>query len=474
MIQLNLLLLFIYSAIVLGTVIMVLLDRKEPVKTMAWLLVLFFLPIIGVILYFFFGQNMRKERHINRKSVSQLTKHSMLESVTQHDIALPEAHRELIQLFVNQNKSLPFKDNSIQIFTHGKQMFDSLLSDIKQAKKHIHLETYIFEDDDLGNTIADALIEKAHEGLEIRVLYDDVGCWNVHDRFFKRMKKEGVDIHSFMPVIFPLFTSKINYRNHRKICIIDGGIGYIGGMNIADRYVNGTKNQAWRDTHLKIIGKSVYGLQRTFLMDWYFMTRKLLKNKKYYPEISPQITNDCLVQIVASSSASLWPDIMQGYVKVLNNARRYVYLETPYFIPTQPILFAIQTAALSGIDVRIIVPAKGDNFFVDCACRSFLPEVLKAGAKVYYYKAGFNHSKILVSDDMLCSVGSTNIDPRSFENNMEVNAFIYDKSTAQQIARIVRADMRKSRLISNINQIRSKNMFVHLWDSIIRMLSPLL
>lgn len=440
---------------------------------MAWILVIFFLPVIGVSMYFFFGQNTRKKRLINRRSVSQLTKRSMLE-FAQQNVTIPETYRDLIQLFVNQNKALPFKDNSVEIFTHGKQMFGSLLSDIRQAKNHIHLESYIFENDELGNAVADALIEKAHEGLEIRVLYDDVGCWKVNDNFFNRMIQGGVDIRSFLPVLFPLFTGKINYRNHRKICIIDGQIGYIGGMNIANRYINGTKNQAWRDTHLKIIGKSVYGLQRTFLMDWFFMTRKLLKNKKYYPEIPSQIINDCLVQIVTSSSAAPWPDIMQGYVKVLNNARQYVYLETPYFFPTQPVLFAIQTAALSGIDVRIIIPEKGDNLFVKWAGRSFLPDVLKAGAKVYFYKAGFNHSKILVSDDMLCSVGSTNIDARSFENNMEVNAFIYDKDLALQMVEIVRTDMSNSRLISNVHQIHNKSPFANLRDSFMRLLSPLL
>lgn len=315
----------------------------------------------------------------------------------------------------------------MDIYTDGYDFFLTLLYNIGQAKHHIHLDTYIFEADALGYLIADALIDKAEQGVEVRLIYDDVGCWKVQDEFFERMRDAGIDVHSFMPVRFPAFTSKVNYRNHRKLCVIDGKVGFIGGMNIALRYVKGDKKQAWRDTHLRIEGGGVYAIQRAFLVDWYFVDRTLVTNRQYYPPVSVHIHNNCLVQIVTSSPISPWPDIMQGYVRILLQARKYVYMETPYFPPTEPVLFAMRTAALAGVDIRLMLPRHADAKLVEWASRSYVMEAIEAGVKVYLYTAGFNHSKLLVSDDDLCTIGSTNIDFRSFENNFEANAFFFDE-----------------------------------------------
>ena len=466
--------LLLYVAIMIPAIIRVLLDNRQPAKTMAWILVLAFMPFVGIIFYIFFGQNTRKERHISDRSMDQLTKRSMLEFVEQENLHLPANNKPLMNLFTNQNWAFPFKDNRVDIFTDGYEFICSLLYNIGKAQHHIHLDTYIFEDDALGYLVADALIDKAEQGVEIRVIYDDVGCWKVKDAFFERMRDTGIDVHAFMPVRFPAFTSKVNYRNHRKLCVIDGKVGFIGGMNIAKRYVKGTGKQPWRDTHLRIQGGGVYALQRAFLIDWYFVDRTLITNRVYYPPVDIHINNSCLVQVVTSSPIAPWPDIMQGYVRILLQAQKYVYMETPYFLPTEPVLFAMRTAALAGVDIRLMIPRKADAKLVEWASRSYVMEAIEAGVKVYLYMGGFNHSKLLVSDDNLCTVGSTNIDFRSFENNFEANAFFYDEEMAQRIKAIYLKDESQSILVDDVSYFVKRPFMKRLFESIVRLLSPLL
>ena len=466
--------LLLYVAIMIPAIIRVLLDNRQPAKTMAWILVLAFMPFVGIIFYIFFGQNTRKERHISDRSMDQLTKRSMLEFVEQENLHLPANNKPLMNLFTNQNWAFPFKDNRVDIFTDGYEFICSLLYNICKAQHHIHLDTYIFEDDALGYLVADALIDKAEQGVEIRVIYDDVGCWKVKDAFFERMRDTGIDVHAFMPVRFPAFTSKVNYRNHRKLCVIDGKVGFIGGMNIAKRYVKGTGKQPWRDTHLRIQGGGVYALQRAFLIDWYFVDRTLITNRVYYPPVDIHINNSCLVQVVTSSPIAPWPDIMQGYVRILLQAQKYVYMETPYFLPTEPVLFAMRTAALAGADIRLMIPRKADAKLVEWASRSYVMEAIEAGVKVYLYMGGFNHSKLLVSDDNLCTVGSTNIDFRSFENNFEANAFFYDEEMAQRIKAIYLKDESQSILVDDVSYFVKRPFMKRLFESIVRLLSPLL
>lgn len=464
----------VYSAMVVGTITTVLMDNRQPVKAMAWIMAVMFMPVIGIIFYFFFGQNTRKEKLISQHSLDLLTKSSMLEFAVQKDLKVPDESKTLVKLFASQNWALPFKDNEIDIYTNGYTFFAELIKEIGKAKKSIHLGTYIMEADALGNLIADILIDKAKEGVEIRLVYDDVGCWNVSDKFFNRMRNAGVMVKTFMPVRFPAFTSKVNYRNHRKLCVIDGKVGFIGGMNIAKRYIVGNGKQKWRDTHMKICGGAVYAIQRAFLVDWYFVSGELISDRKYYPELDGTIKNDKIIQIVTSSPVSKWPDIMQGYVRILLEARHYVYMETPYFLPTETVMSAMRIAALAGVDVRIMIPRHGDAKFVEWASRSYVFETIQAGVKVYLYRAAFNHSKLLVCDDNVCTCGSTNIDFRSFENNFEANAFIYGKETAQQFKQIFMDDIRHSVYVTE-KMISQKRPFINrLWESLVRLLSPLL
>ena len=466
----------LYVAVIVGIMLTVLMDNRQPAKTIAWVLVLLFVPVVGIVLYIFFGQNTRKMKLISGRSLDQLSKRSMLEFVEQRNLRMPEYFSSLVRLFTNQSLSLPFKDNAVEFYTDGYQFFPALLQAIKGATNHIHLDTYIIADDPLGRLVSDALIAKAREGVEVRLIYDDVGCWRVPERFFDRMRQAGVKVRSFMPVRFPAFTSKVNYRNHRKVCVIDGTQGFIGGMNIALRYVKGLHGGTlpWRDTHMRLRGSVVYALQRAFLVDWYFVDRTLINDHRYYPPMPWHISNDSLAQVVTSSPIAQWPDIMQGYVRILLEAKRYVYMETPYFLPTEPVLFAMRTAALAGVDVRLMVPRHSDARLVEWASRSYMMEAIEAGVKVYLYEAGFNHSKLLVSDDKICSCGSTNVDFRSFENNFEANAFFFDTDMALRIKNIFLEDEAHCQLTDDVTYYIKRPFLKRLFESTVRLLSPLL
>ena len=449
-----------------------LMDNRSPSTTLAWLLVLSFLPYVGIVIYFFFGENTRKKRIISKKSLDQLSRRSMLSYVEQKDLNVPDDTQTLTRLFFNQNYALPFRNNQVEVFTSGYEFIAALLQTIGRAQSHIHLTTYIFEDDPLGRLVADALIEKARQGVEVRVIYDAVGNWRVPSRFFERLREEGVDTHAFMPVRFPAFTRRINYRNHRKICVVDGHTGFIGGMNIALRYVKGQNGTPWRDTHLMIKGSGVYGLQCAFLVDWYFVDGTLISNKNYYPAMPWQPGNNCIAQVVTSSPLSPWPEMMQGYTKVILQARRYVYIETPYFLPTEPVLTALQTSAQAGVDVRLMIPYEPDSRIVGLAGRSFVNEAAEVGVKVFYYKEGFNHSKLLVVDDKLCSCGSTNVDFRSFENNFEANVFFYDEALTVRMRKVFEDDI--TRCVGDDEVIDDPSFLSRITASVARLFSPLL
>ena len=474
MIYIHWIFILIYAFTVTATILTVLMDNRQPAKTMAWVLVLLFVPVVGIVLYFFFGQNVRKMRFISQRSLDQLTRRSMLEFVEQRELRLPDEYRTQIRLFANQNMSLPFKDNEADIYTSGYDFFPALLRAIAEAKHHIHLEVYIYADDALGRLVADALIARSKAGVEVRLIYDDVGSWRVKKSFFERMRNAGIDVHAFMPVKFPAFTSKVNYRNHRKLCVIDGTVGFIGGMNIALRYVKGTPRQPWRDTHLCVRGGAVYALQCSFLVDWYFVDRTLITNRRYYPPVPWRINNDCIAQVVTGSPVAQWPDMMQGYVRVLLEAQQYVYIATPYFLPTEPILFAMRTAALAGVDVRLMLPRHSDSRLLEWASISYVMETLEAGVKVLLYTAGFNHSKLLVCDDSLCTCGSANVDFRSFENNFEANIFFYDRTMALRMKQVFLDDEAHCTTIDNVRELTHRPFRLRLWESVVRLISPLL
>lgn len=461
----------LYFSVILTTIFVVILDNRNPVKTMAWILVLFFLPLVGLIFYFFFGRSTRKEHLISKKGYSRLNKRPMAEYQAQVAFRDLESKNLLMSFFLRINKALPFDGNQVDVYTNGYSMLQALMYEISLAKHHIHLQFYIFEDDSLGRLLRDLLIDKARAGVKVRLLYDDVGCWKVNPLFYDQMLCEGIEVQSFLKVRFPRFASKMNYRNHRKIAIIDGKVGFIGGMNIAERYLRGLSWGIWRDTHVRIKGKAVYGLQTSFLTDWYFVDRMLFTSAEYFPKMEWQ--GNVLAQIVTSDPVGGWHDMMQGLVKALCCAKRYFYIETPYLLPTEEVIMGLQTAALAGVDVRIMLPKRADTFIIHKGSLSYLDELMRAGVKVYLYRKGFLHSKLWVSDDEWASVGSTNMDFRSFEHNFEANAFFYDKDMALHLKEIFLTDQKKCLLLSR--KLWSKRSWSNkILESIVRLLAPLL
>ncbi|NDV81802.1 cardiolipin synthase [Bacteroides sp. 51] len=461
----------VYIGVIIGTIIVVILDNRNPVKTIAWVLVLMFLPLVGLIFYFFFGRSTRREKLINQKSYDRLLKKPMAAYNAQKPEEVPETYKPLMQFFWETNQSLPFQATEVEIYTNGYSKIKALLRELLKAKHHIHLEYYIFLDDAIGRMIKDTLIQKAKEGVEIRVIYDDVGSWETPNAFYEDMRDAGIEVRSFLKVRFPLFTSRVNYRNHRKIVVIDGETGFIGGMNLAERYVKGFPWGIWRDTHILLRGRAVHGLQTAFLLDWYFVDQTLITSSCYFPRIDTP--GSILTQTVTSDPVGPWKEIMQGLTIAITTAKKYVYIQTPYFLPSETILAALQSAALAGIDVRLMIPSRCDNRITQWGSRSYLKDVLNAGVKVYFYKKGFLHSKIMVSDDMLSTVGSTNIDFRSFEHNFEVNAFIYDIETALNLKEVFLQDQRDSAQIS-MKKWQARPLYQKAIESVVRLLAPLL
>ena len=315
------------------------------------------------------------------------------------------------------------------------------------------------------------LIVKAKEGVEVRMIYDDIGSWKTKQRFFKEMRDAGVQVYPYLKVLLPYLSPRFNFRNHRKIVVIDGEIGYTGGFNFADRYVDGGNFAFWRDSHVRIEGKAVYGLQTAFLIDWFFVSRSLLTSKYYFPDVINH--GDCLVQTVTSSPDTDWESIMQGIFSVLTRSKRYVYIQTPYFLPNESLLTALQTAALSGVDVRLMLPEKSDTWVALKGMHSYFTEIMEAGVKVYLYKDGFLHAKTIVADDIVSTVGSTNLDYRSFELNFEVNAFIYSQNFSKQMKDVFLKDQENCKKI-DLNEWINRPRLVRWSESICRLFGPVL
>ena len=456
---------------VIGTALVVVLDNRNPVKTLAWVLVLCFLPVVGLVFYYFFGRSNRKEKLIGKKGYTRLTRRPMEEFQAQKAFHCPDEQHQLMRFFRQVNQALPFEGNRVEVYIEGSSMLLALLQAIAQAQHHIHLQFYIFEDDAVGRLLRDALIDKARQGVEVRLLYDDVGCWKVPHAFFDEMRGAGIEARSFLKVRFPVFTSKVNYRNHRKIVVVDGRLAFTGGMNIALRYLKGLPWGAWRDTHIRVEGKAVYGLQTAFLTDWYVVDRTLITSARYFPEI--ESCGDSLVQIVTSDPVGEWRDIMQGLLIAISSARKYFYIQTPYLLPTEPILCALKTAALAGVDVRIMIPARADTRLTHLGSLSYLEEMMQAGVKIYFYEKGFLHSKLMVSDDTLSTVGSTNMDFRSFEHNFEVNAFMYDEAMARRLKEVFLKDQKDALLLQRKHWMK-RPWYQKAEESMVRLLAPLL
>ena len=457
-------------------------ERRDASSAWAWLLVLSFIPVLGFFLYLFLGQNLSRARLFNwedkkKIGIEQDIEHQLEEmrsgTFDYHKESEYNA-QELIFLHLLGNDAPLTRDNTVEIFTDGRAKFERLLKDIQSAKHHIHIQYYIIKKDSLGKRIRDTLIEKAKEGIKVRVLYDELGSRGLTRNFFEELRKAGGEVEVFFPSKFRLVNFRLNYRNHRKIVIVDGQTSYIGGFNIGDEYLGLNPHFGyWRDTHLRIQGTSVHAIQTRFILDW--NQASYSHDIDYDPVLFPKPSTDGHVgiQIVTSGPDSEWSQIKNGYIKMISLAKKSILIQTPYFIPDASLLDTIRIACLSGVNVQIMIPNKPDHIFVYWATLSNVGELLKAGAKVYIYDNGFLHAKTVVVDEEISSVGTANIDVRSLNLNFEINAFIYDKKIAKDLSMTFEQDVSKSSLLT-WEQYQNRSKWIQLKESVSRLLSPIL
>lgn len=462
----------VYGITILSVIGIVLSENRNPVKSLAWVTVLLVVPAFGLILYIFFGRSIKNKHMISRRNRRRLRKYESMSSPHAERNAMSIESLQQVKLAKALTGANFYPGNDAKIFTNGKDKFDELKKDLSAAKYYIHIQYYIFEDDEIGNQIKRILIEKARAGVTVRVIYDHVGCFGVKNRFFNEMRQAGIMVFPFFKVAFPPFATRINWRNHRKLCVIDGYIGYIGGMNIADRYIKGTSWGKWRDTHLRIQGPAVSALKLSFAMDWSFMGQPLIEegNDVALPVIS---ASQMGMQMITSGPTNQWSNIAMVYLKAIANAKKNVYIQTPYFLPTESLLKALQSAALSKVDVRIMLPRRSDSVMLKYASYSYIAECLRAGIKIYFYEPGMLHSKTLVIDDEFSSVGSTNFDFRSFEHNFEGNMFVYSRDFNQRMKETFYSDIRECARITP-SEWRHRNMPQKALESFMRLFSPIL
>lgn len=457
------------------------LENRSPVRTLAWIVVLLTIPVAGMVFYLWFGVNYRKIKMFSRKGLGDM---KWLQYMSEDQKQLIQKSeflqrrdstevRKLMTLLLNNSKALLTRHNRVQVLQNGSETFPALLAALREAKKFIHLEYYIMAEGRILSEIKEVLLAKAAEGVEVRIIYDDVGCWSLSKGFLRELRTAGIQIYPFLPVRFHRGFRKANYRNHRKIAVIDGQVGFVGGLNIADRYADGLPGVGiWRDTHLQVTGEAVTSLQVIFLIDWYFVRQELLLNKEEYMPYHLAEGN-VVVQTITSGPDSDWASIQQAYFTLINMAKRYVFISTPYFMPGETTLNALKTAAMSGVDVRILLPHRSDSRLTYWCTRSYVEDLLEAGVKIYWYKKGLNHNKVIIADGIVASVGTANMDLRSFEQNFEVSMIIYDREVVKKLATDFAEDLKFSRECL-LKDWRFRPKRKRIYESVARLFAPLL
>ena len=461
-----------YALMIIASVIVVLRENRNPIRALSWVIALVFLPIVGLVFYLFFGRSLRGMHMISRHNKRKILREHSPRRINLNSLDLSAEHRNLVKLAHNLCRAPFTVNNEIDIFTDGISKFESLKRDLENARESILLQYYIFLDDKIGTEISDILIRKAKAGIKVKVIYDHIGSFSAKKSFFTNMERAGVQTHPFFRVNFPHFANRINWRNHRKIVVIDGSIGYIGGMNIADRYVNGLPNgEVWRDTHFRVTGDIVESLVYYFAIDWNF-----LKKEPYVPEVTPKLnvnSNSVGVQLVTGGPTERWNNLTLCFLRAISSARRTIYIQTPYFLPTDGLLSALQAAALAKVDVRIMMPRNTDSRLLHYASFSYISECLKSGIKVYLYEPGMLHAKAMIIDDMFVTAGSTNFDFRSFENNFECNLLIYDENINRKMRDIFFEDVAQSTKLT-LDRWKRRPLYHRFLESLLRLVSPIL
>ncbi|MGY3777215.1 cardiolipin synthase [Isobaculum melis] len=459
----------------------VFLERKDTASSWAWIFVLNFLPVVGFMLYMLLGRGLSKEKIFDLKIQEKLALKMELEDQIQmledETFPLPNMSsvdvEQLIYMNTVYDQSLYLENNEVEIFTDGHEKFDQLLADIRQAKKHVHLQYYIYRPDHLGKTVRDLLIEKAEEGVQVRLIYDCMGSSTLPKKFFNKLREAGGEVIAFFPAIIPFINLRANYRNHRKLAIIDGEISYIGGFNIGDEYLGLDKKYGyWRDTHFRITGDGTYGLQNRFLMDWNsHATNKVVYKKEYFPTIPAR--GNVPMQMISSGPDSTHEQIKHVYLKMINIAKKEILIQTPYYIPDTSLHDALKLALLSGIKVHLQIPNKPDHMLVYWATYSYAAELVALGAIVETYENGFMHAKTMVIDGEVASVGSANIDIRSFRLNFEGNVIVYDKELASQLRTAFFLDSQKSLQLTP-ERYQKRGKIIKIKEALARLVAPIL
>jgi cardiolipin synthase len=468
----------------IGVVLTILLDNKNPTKSIAYILLLALVPVLGLVVYYFFGRDYRKQRLFNLKGAVDIPVIERFWAEREAEFEkrfdkTEQAFGDLIapaRLLYNQKQSFLTLNNSIKLLLNGESKFPEVLHALEQAKHHIHMEYYIFSYDSVGKKVVDILVQKAHEGVEVRIIMDDFGSGK-NKKMVRRLRKAKVEVHRFMPVAFP-FLAQANFRNHRKIIVIDGRVGFEGGINLDERYLNtGKKSRKdhlyWRDTHIKVEGPLVNQLQLQFLLSWHFTAKKKFPFDNPYFGNHFEFKNGATATLVASGPDSPRPYCMEAILAAINQAREKIWIVTPYFIPTDQIITGLQIAASNGVDVRIILPGESDSHIVKHASLSYIRPLLRSGIKIFFYQKGFAHAKTVTLDGQLAIVGTANMDIRSFYINFEIAVLVYDQKLCEEIDQSFLTDLEHSREITFVEWSK-RSLYNRLLDSVCRLLTPLL
>lgn len=477
-----------YVVILVLVCLRIIYDTTSTNKTLAYLLLVIFIPVVGMLFYFSFGINYRKRRVYSKKLIEddalrgQVIREVILE--TEHNLRnqvniIGDA-KSLVHLLLRDSFSPLTTGNSAKLLLNGEQKFPEVFRALEGAKHHIHIQYYIFENDVIGNQVKEILIRKAAEGVRVRFIYDAFGSRSIRKKFLRELRGAGVEAFPFNRIRFIPLANRLNYRNHRKIIVVDGHCGFLGGINISDRYINDPAGKAtgrqkvfWRDTHLRIDGPGVQYLQYLFFCDWNFCAGQKLQPEPLYFDDRRQPGGEESVQIAASGPDSPASTIMLSLLKAINLAKEEILITTPYFIPGETILNALKVAALGGVAVRILAPGISDSKLVNAAAWSYYDDLLRAGVEIYLYYKGFIHVKTMVVDDYLSIVGTANMDYRSFDLNFEVNAVVYGEKLAGQLRTTFFEDLEFAEKIE-ARTWRKRPMFRQLPEKIARLLSPLL
>ena len=463
------------------SIVIIFFQRKEPKSAWAWLLVLNALPGVGFLLYLLAGTDMHKRRMFQIKGIEdQVSDAVRRQEYTVRSRILERKNPELsgfsdlVYFNLESGGAVLTGDNEVKIFTDGNDKFDALIEDIRNAKHYVFLQYYIIKDDVLFRRIREVLLEKAAQGVEIKILYDAMGCRSVHKKMWKELERSGIDTAVFFPALLGPLHLRVNYRNHRKIAIIDGTIGYVGGFNIGKEYIGlDPKFGHWRDTHLRIRGSAVTALAIRYIQDWDYAARENLFSRPEYLVYPEEACGDTQIQIISSGPDSSLQVIRDNYLRLIHKAKKRIFVQTPYFIPDEYILTALKMAVLSGVEVNLMIPCKPDHPFVYWATYSYMGELVMAGANCYTYDNGFLHVKGVSIDGEACCFGTANMDIRSFSLNFEVNAMIYDEETAREMERIFREDLKLCTRITK-DMYQGRSLWIRFKEQICRLLSPVL